>query len=639
MARGTAASNTSTGAVATDLTVFVAQEDPVKISRLWIENRSASTRTLTVTAYAEWVLGPQRAAGAPFIVTELDSETDAIFARNSWNEAYAGRVAFADVGGAQTAWTADRTEFLGRNGGLEAPAGLARGAILSRRTGAGLDPCAALQVRLRLAPGQREQVVFLLGQGRDAPEARQLVARYRAQDPDEVLAAVRREWEDTLTALQVRTPDRSMDLMLNRWLLYQTLGCRLRARAAFYQAGGAWGFRDQLQDAMSFTVARPELAREHLLRAASRQFEEGDVQHWWHDPGGKGVRTRISDDLLWLAYATHHYVEITGDRGVLDELGAIPRGGAARAGRDRSVFRAGSVFRKGVPLRALRASARPEPRGRPPRAAADGHRRLERRHEPGRRGRPGRERVAGLVSPRRTSASSRDSPTCAGNPARALAWRAHADALKLALERDGWDGDWYRRAFFDDGTPLGSASNDECRIDSIAQSWGVISGAADPERGRRAMAAVDEHLIRRADGLVLLFTPPFDRTALEPGYIKGYAPGVRENGGQYTHAAVWAMIAYAALGDGDKAGKLFAILNPINHASTRCGPVPLQGRTVRDGRRRLFGAAARGPRRLELVHGLCRLDVPRGGGVDPGLPPARQCLAGGPLHSARLASV
>ena len=556
--------------IATDLTVFVAQKDPVKISRLWITNRSASTRTLTVTAYAEWVLGPQRAAGAPFTVTELDSETNAIFARNSWTEAYAGRVAFADVGGAQTAWTADRTEFLGRNGGLHAPAGLARGAILSRRTGAGLDPCAAMQVRMSLAPGQREQFVFLLGQGRDAPEARQLVARYRAQDPDEVLAGVRRDWEDTLTALQVRTPDRSMDLMLNRWLLYQTLGCRLRARAAFYQAGGAWGFRDQLQDAMSFTVARPELAREHLLRAASRQFEEGDVQHWWHDPGGKGVRTRISDDLLWLAYATHHYVATTGDRGVLEE--PVPFLAAAPLNPDET----DRYFEPGVSSE---------------RASLFEHcaRALDRSLEVGRHGLPlmgtgdwndGMNRVgaggqgesvwlgwflhanlgqfAGLADLR-------------GEPGRALAWRAHADALKSALERDGWDGDWYRRAFFDDGTPLGSASNDECRIDSIAQSWGVISGAADPERGRRAMAAVDEHLIRRADGIVLLFTPPFDRTALEPGYIKGYAPGVRENGGQYSHAAVWAMIAYAAQGDGDKAGELFAILNPINHASTRAG--------------------------------------------------------------------
>ena len=267
-------------------------------------------------------------------MTELD-ETGALFARNHWNEPYAGRVAFADAGGGAAEWTADRTEFLGRNGGLDAPSGLAPGVVLSQSAGARMDPCAVLQVRLRLEPGEATQIRFLLGQGADTEEARRLVTRYRSEDLDAALAEVRREWEDTLSALQVRTPDRSMDLMLNRWLLYQALACRYRARAAFYQAGGAWGFRDQLQDAMSFTVARRELAREHLLRAASRQFEEGDVQHWWHAPDGKGVRTRISDDLLWLPYAAFHYVEVTGDYGVLDEAGAVLAAPPLEAGGDR----------------------------------------------------------------------------------------------------------------------------------------------------------------------------------------------------------------------------------------------------------------------------------------------------------------
>ena len=555
--------------IATDLLVFVPREDPVKVSRLFLENRTGRAHTLTVTGYTEWVLGTQRGASAPFMVTELD-ETGALFARNSWNEAYAGRVAFMDAAGQQSAWTADRTEFLGRNGGLDAPAGLAPGVILSQRAGAGLDPCAALQVRLRLEPGRRLALVFLLGQGADATDARRLVLRYRSLDLDSALRDVQQEWEDTLTALQVHTPDRSMNLMLNRWLLYQALASRYRARSAFYQAGGAWGFRDQLQDIMSFTVARRELARAHLLRAASRQFEDGDVQHWWHEPEGKGVRTRISDDLLWLPYVTRHYVEVTGDPTVLDEkapfLSAPPLGPEEmdRYFQPQVSKQEASLYEHCA--RALDHSLAVGRHGLPLMGTGDWNDGMNRVGAGGQ----GESVWLGWfllanLEPFAVIADERH------DRERARVWREHAAALRKALEKEGWDGDWYRRAFFDDGTPLGSASNDECRIDSIAQSWGVISGAADPERARRAMAAVDEHLIRRGDGLVLLFTPPFDRTALEPGYIKGYAPGVRENGGQYTHAAVWATIAFAALGDGDKAAELFSVLNPINHASTRAG--------------------------------------------------------------------
>jgi cyclic beta-1,2-glucan synthetase len=553
-----------------ELTQFVPLEDPIKISLLSIENRSGAPRVLSVTAYAEWVLGSQRGASAPYIITERDSETGALFARNPWNEQFAGRVAFADLCGKQDAWTADRSEFIGRNGTLDAPAALAREEVLSGKSGAGLDPCAALQTTVRLAPGEKATVVFLLGQGEDEAGARRLIARYRSEDLGACLASVRRMWDDTLAAVQIETPDRSMDILLNRWLLYQTLACRIWGRTAFYQASGAYGFRDQLQDVMALTAARREIAREHLLRAASRQFEEGDVQHWWHSPSGAGVRTRMSDDRIWLPYAVTHYLEVTGDASVLDENLPYLRGDPLKP-EELERFFVPEVSPESATLyehcaRALDHSLAVGQHGLPLMGTGDWNDGMNRV------GREGKGESVWLAWFLHTNlweftklARER------GDIERAERWRANVDALKMAVEREAWDGDWYRRAYFDDGTPLGSAQNEECRIDSIAQSWAVISGAGDHERRRRAMSAVEEYLVRRGDGLVLLFTPPFDKTPLDPGYIKGYLPGVRENGGQYTHGAIWSVIAFAALDEGDKAGELFAILNPINHASTRAG--------------------------------------------------------------------
>ena len=556
--------------IALDLVQFVPAGDPVKISRLRIENRSGSPRRLSVTGYVEWVLGASRSRSAPFVVTSLDSETRAIFARNPWNEEFASRVAFADFGGSQTGWTADRTEFLGRNGHLESPAALARGTTLSKRVGAGLDPCAALQTTVDLPPGGRAEVRFFLGQGESEEHARDLVRRYRAADLDAVLREVLVGWEDIAGALQVRTPDRSLDVLVNRWLLYQALSCRVRARSAFYQAGGAFGFRDQLQDVMALTVSAREITREHLVVSAARQFPEGDVQHWWHPPSGRGVRTRISDDLIWLPYATLHYLEVTGDETVLDETAPFLEGAALEPDEHERYFEPKVSAEKATLFehcaRALDRSLGVGPHGLPLMGAGDWNDGMNRV------GIEGKGESIWLAWFLHTTlwefakvAEKR------GETGRAAKWRAHVDSLKTSIESQAWDGDWYRRAFFDDGTPLGSASNAECRIDSIAQSWGVISGAAEPRRAARAMAAVEEYLVRRGDGLVLLFTPPFDRTPLDPGYIKGYLPGVRENGGQYTHAALWALIAFAALGEGDKAGELFSILNPINHSATRAG--------------------------------------------------------------------
>jgi cyclic beta-1,2-glucan synthetase len=553
-----------------ELMQCVPLEDPVKISRLTLKNVSDKGRRISVIAYVEWLLGASRSVAAPFVVTEVDEETGAIFARNAWRRDFGARVAFADLGGLQTALTADRIEFLGRNGAADRPAALERRERLSGRVGAGLDPCAALHTTLELRAGGRAEVVFLIGETTSSAAARALIGRYRTRNAAEILKTIDEHWADVLGALQVSTPDRALDLLLNGWLLYQTLACRLWARAAFYQAGGAYGFRDQLQDVMALAMSRPLVAREHLLRAAARQFAEGDVQHWWHPPSGRGVRTRVSDDRLWLPYVVAQYRDVTGDDDVLDEIIPFLDGPKLVAGQSESYFEPtvadaqASLFDHCA--RALDHSLTVGAHGLPLIGTGDWN---DGMNEVGAGGK-GESVWLGWFLHAVLSAWALLAHT-RGDGTRAARWREHANALEAALEREAWDGQWYRRAYFDDGTPLGAAANDACRIDSIAQSWSVLSGAGDAVRQMQAMAAVDEHLVRRADDLVLLFTPPFDDTRLEPGYIKGYLPGVRENGGQYTHAAVWSAMAFATLGDGDKAAGLLAMLNPIERSRTEAG--------------------------------------------------------------------
>ena len=556
-----------------ELLVYVPMDDPIKISRLKIHNSSLRARKLSVTAYIEWVLGQSRPATAPFVMTAIDAATGAMFAQNPWNTAAGASVAFADLAGSQTRWTADRREFLGRHGTLERPAALTARIPLSKRVGAGLDPCGALQRLLELAPDETVEVVFFLGQATSATEAQNLLVRYRSADLDAVLRSVVQYWDEVLETVQVKTPDRSFDVMLNRWLLYQTLVCRMWARSAFYQASGAYGFRDQLQDSMALTLSRPAVAREHLLRAARRQFTEGDVQHWWLPPDetgstGVGVRTRIADDRVWLAYTTAHYVEATADVAVLDEKLPFLEGQALRAGEQDAFFQP-VISNETAPLfehcaRALQQSLPVGEHGLPLFGTGDWNDGMNRVGEMGR----GESVWLGwfLYS---TLMAFAPLARARGELTRASQWLTHAAALKSSLEKKSWDGEWYRRGYFDDGTPLGSATNTECRIDAIAQSWSVLSGAAEPGRAAQAMSAVGSQLIRRDAGLALLFTPPFDRSLPDPGYIKGYPPGIRENGGQYTHGATWSVLAYAQLGQGNNAWELFSLLNPINRTSTR----------------------------------------------------------------------
>jgi cyclic beta-1,2-glucan synthetase len=553
--------------IALDLLQYVPLNDPIKISRLTLRNLSGRPRRLSVTSYAELVLGASRSATGPFLVTQIDEATGAMLARNPWSVSSSDRVAFADLGGRQTAWTADRTEFFGRYGQASSPQALTGPLPLSGITGAGLDPCAALQQQIEIGAGETVEIVSFLGQCGSPEEVRALLTRYRAIDLDAVLQEVTDHWTSLLQAVQVKTPDRAMDIMLNGWLLYQTLACRIWARSAFYQASGAYGFRDQLQDGMALTLARPEETRSHLLRAAARQFVEGDVQHWWLPQSGQGVRTRISDDRVWLAFAAATYVDATADAWVLDEIVPFLDGPPLNPGEHDAFFQpaaaaeSASLFEhcaRGLD-QCLELTGK---LGLPLMGTGDWNDGMNRVGEGGK----GESVWLGWLL---LSAIELFAPLAeARGPTRVQRWRAHAVSVREALEKHAWDGEWYRRATFDDGFWLGSRDSEECRIDSIAQSWAVLSGAADPARAAMAMASLEENLIRRDDGLALLFTPPFDETLRDPGYIKGYPPGLRENGGQYSHAAMWSILAFAKSGAGDGAYDLFSLLNPINHATT-----------------------------------------------------------------------
>lgn len=551
-----------------ELTVFVPVDSPVKIFSLRLRNASLRHRTLSATFYVEWVLGVNRERNRQFTVTDVDLESGIQIARNAYRvETFASRLAFLDVVGVPTReLTSDRTEFTGRNGRLSAPSALFR-VGLSGRMGAGYDPCAATQVKLEIEPGETQEILFVLGETANIKEARELVYRFRT--PGEAQAALQRVhdfWNGLLDSVQVKTPDPALDLMLNRWLLYQVVSSRLFGRTGFYQSGGAYGFRDQLQDVMALVYAAPYLAREQILRAAARQYLEGDVQHWWHTPTGLGVRTHCSDDYLWLPYVTADYVKTTGDTGVLDELVPYLQDRPLDPNeKDRANVPEVSELRETLYQHALRALERAIPlvgeHGLPLMGSGDWNDSMNLVGDGGK----GESVWLGWFL---ASALARFAPLCEarGDNSHALEFQVAARKLVENIEKHAWDGEWYRRAYTDDEEPLGSAQSRECSIDSISQSWSVISGLASLDRTRQAMAAVDHYLIKRAERLILLLTPPFETSPLEPGYIKGYPPGVRENGGQYTHGATWVALATALLGNGDGAAELLSLLNPVNHA-------------------------------------------------------------------------
>ena len=548
--------------------VFAVRDDPVKVIQLRLENTWNQGRRVTATYYAEWVLGTSRDATQQFVIPEFDGESEVLLARNPYNSEFSERVAFAAAGRRLHGMTGDRGEFLGKLGSMQSPAALSR-IGLEGRVEAGLDPCAALQVHLDLGPGESTEIHFLLGQGTNREDALALAQKYRTPDAvDAAWGEMRNRWDELLGTVQVDTPDDAMNLVLNQWLLYQALACRVWGRSALYQSSGAYGFRDQLQDVMALVHAAPELVRDQILRSAEHQFEAGDVLHWWHPPSGRGVRTHISDDLLWLPLVTAHYVRCTGDRAILDEERPFLQAEPLKADEDD---RYGQYSATGTRyslyehcLRALDKGTTSGEHGLPLMGSGDWNDGMNRVGIEG----DGESVWLGWFLYMNLTQFA---DLCAdrGDDERAAVYRKQAEELRQALESEAWDGAWYRRAYYDDGSPLGSARNRECRIDSIAQSWSVLSGAASADRAGRAMQAVEEWLVKRDDRLILLFAPPFDKTLKDPGYIKGYPPGIRENGGQYTHAALWAVWAYAQMGEGTRAQSLFSLLNPVLHSDTQ----------------------------------------------------------------------
>jgi cellobiose phosphorylase len=550
-----------------DLLVFVPTDDPIKLVGLTVRNNGDRRRRLSATYFAEWVLGTMRGNAPLQLVCEHDPESSAILARNAWAGDFAGKIAFAAVGSPTQSVTADRTEFLGEHGSIAMPAALKR-VGLSGYAGPGLDPCAAVTTEMTLAPGETRKVVFALGQADSLAEVRRLIRDYtQSHRAEAALTEVQQQWDRSLNALHVITPDAGIDVMLNRWLLYQVLACRIWARSAFYQSGGAYGFRDQLQDVMALVYSAPAEARAQILRSAARQFEEGDVQHWWHPPSGIGVRTRITDDLYFLPLVVHHYVVTTGDTELLDEVVPFITSPVLRDEQEED-FSLPAVSQQTATVyahcvRALKHGYRLGSHGLPLMGTGDWNDGMNKVGVHGK----GESVWNGWFFVSVLNAFAELAERC--SQADDANWcRERSEQLRVALEANAWDGAWYRRAYFDDGTPLGSAQNDECQIDAIPQAWAVISGAANPARTQSAMDAVQQRLVRTGDKLIQLFDPPFDKGALQPGYIKGYVPGIRENGGQYTHAATWVALAMALQGRSDRAMELWNLINPVYHATT-----------------------------------------------------------------------
>lgn len=555
--------------IAGEMIMFASMEESVKLIEIKLENISDIKRNLSVSYYSQIVLGVVPSHTGIHIVTDIDKEKKFIYAKNPYSQNFGNSYAYLKIaGGSEESFTGNRKEFIGRAGSLISPQALKK-INLSNNIGAGLDPCMAENCKISLEPKEESSLWIIFGEDESLEKIKEIIDKY--SDYDNVTREMwltKTYWKNMLGKIKVKTPDETMNIMLNGWLMYQAISCRLWSRTAFYQSGGAYGFRDQLQDVMPLSFLRPKMTRKQILISASRQFIEGDVQHWWHPVVDSGIRTRFSDDLLWLPYVTSDYIKNTGDYSILEESVEYLEDEPLKAGEDerysisRKSDKTGTIYEHCI--KALEKGLKFGIHNIPLMGSGDWNDGMS---TVGNQGKGESVWLGWFVYS--ILRDFTDICKIRGDEYRSQRYLELSDFVKENLEKNAWDGKWYRRAYFDDGTPLGSSKNDECRIDSLSQSWAVISKAASPERAETAMDSLEKYLVKENERMVLLLTPPFDNSKLEPGYIKGYVPGVRENGGQYTHAATWVILAMAKLGKADKAWKLFNMINPINHSKTK----------------------------------------------------------------------
>ena len=558
--------HTSNG-ILQEVKMFVPKEDSIKVQILHLENKLAKRKEIKLIYCVKPVLDEDEIRANGYIDLKYNSNINVLTLQNQTKEENNRTIMYISCSEKISSFTGNKASFIG-NGTIKNPEGI-RKIELDKENSLGKDEMVVIEARITLEALESKDIVITLGADTNLLELQDTAYKYtNPNNAISELEATKKYWSGLLGNLKVDTPIESMNILLNGWLLYQTLCSRMFARSGYYQSGGAYGFRDQLQDCVGLKYISPEILRKQIIKHSEHQFIEGDVEHWWHEETSRGIRTRFSDDLLWLPYMVAEYIRFTGDSKILEEETSYVKGNILPDGIDeRYDLYLKSEKKETIYMHCIRAiekSLNFGENGLPKIGSGDWNDGFS---NVGNKGR-GESVWLGFFQ---YVVLEKFVELCEkyGEKERAEKYRKIMEALKRHLNTNGWDGRWYKRAFMDDGNVLGSIQNEECRIDSIAQSWATISGAGDNDKKYISLNSLENHLVDKEAGIIKLLDPPFEKSKLEPGYIKAYIPGTRENGGQYTHAAVWTIIAEAMLGFGEKATEFFRMINPIEHARTK----------------------------------------------------------------------